>query len=97
LKIDVNDIFIDAVILPVNVVRDHLPQVLETIKKKINIRPGSQDNFRLINVSPKNIKQTLINRIYLVMAIASGLDSCNPRSDRRGSVDAAITAELFTK
>ena len=95
-EIDVNDIFIDAVILPVNVAQDHLPQVLETIKQiKLISDPAPRTILGLSNVSQKTLNRPLINRIYLVMAIASGLDSAILDPTDVDLVDAAITAELL--
>ncbi|MFH1352213.1 MAG: dihydropteroate synthase, partial [bacterium] len=66
-----DDLFIDAVILPVNVAQSHPPQVLETISQvKMLCDPPCRAVLGLSNVSQKCNNRPLINKVYLVMAIA---------------------------
>lgn len=95
-EIDINDIFIDAVILPVGVAQEHLPEVLETIKQvKMISDPSPRTVLGLSNVSQKTLDRPLINRTYLIMAVAFGLDSAILDPTDKPLVDAGITAELL--
>jgi len=94
--IPADDLFIDAVILPVNVAQDHTPQVLETISQvKMLSSPPCRAVLGLSNVSQKCNNRPLINKVYLVMAIARGLDAAIVDVCDRDLVDSAITAELL--
>ncbi|MFH1958543.1 MAG: dihydropteroate synthase [bacterium] len=91
-----DDLFIDAVILPVNVAQGHPPQVLETISQvKMLCDPPCRAVLGLSNVSQKCNNRPLINKVYLVMAIARGLDAAIVDVCDRDLVDSAICAELL--
>ena len=74
--IPLDDIYIDPLILPVGVAQDTAPKVLEAISE---IRKLSEPSPHLIlglsNVSQRCLNRDLINRTYLVMAMAVGLDA----------------------
>jgi 5-methyltetrahydrofolate corrinoid/iron sulfur protein methyltransferase len=94
--VDPANVYIDAVILPVNVAQQHAPAVLETIKQsKLLCDPAPKSIIGLSNVSQGTLYRTLVDRTFLVMAIASGLDAaiCNPLD--KDLMDAMITAELL--
>lgn len=96
--IDISDLYIDAVILPVNVAQPHAKEVLRTIKEsKMLADPAPKTVLGLSNVSqgaPIKVKG-LINRTFLTMAISAGLDAAIMDVTDRELVDAAITAELL--
>ena len=96
--IDISDLYIDAVILPVNVAQAHAREVLKTIRElKILADPAPKAILGLSNVSQGSNERLkpLINRTFLVMAIASGLDAAIMDADDKDLTDAAITAELL--
>lgn len=98
--IDISDLYIDAVILPVNVAQPHAKEVLRTIREsKLLADPPPKTILGLSNVSqgalPKN--KPLINRTFLAMAIGAGLDGAILDVTDEELMDAAITADLLTE
>ncbi|MDI6640854.1 MAG: dihydropteroate synthase [Elusimicrobiota bacterium] len=94
--IETSSLYIDAVILPVNVAQQHSPAVLETIRQcKLLCDPPVKTILGLSNVSQGTQFRGLIDRTFLVMALAAGLDAaiCNPLD--KDLMDAMITAELL--
>lgn len=91
-----DDLFIDAVILPANVAQEHAVEVLETISQvKMLCDPPCRAVLGLSNVSQKCNNRPLINKVYLVMAVARGLDAAIVDVCDKDLVDSAITAELL--
>lgn len=90
------DLYIDAVILPVNVAQPHAEAVLETIRQcKILSDPPPRTILGLSNVSQSSLDRSLVNQTYLVMAVASGLDAAILDPLDRALMDGMITAELL--
>ncbi|OGS21478.1 MAG: hypothetical protein A2252_07110 [Elusimicrobia bacterium RIFOXYA2_FULL_39_19] len=95
-EIDTSNLYIDAVILPVNVAQQHSAAVLETIKQtKLLCDPAPKTILGLSNVSQGTNVRTLVDRTFLVMALASGLDSAIINPLDKDLMDAMITAELL--
>ncbi|MBU1147155.1 MAG: dihydropteroate synthase [Candidatus Omnitrophica bacterium] len=96
--INLSDLYLDAVILPVNVAQVHAKEVLRAIREsKMLADPAPKTILGLSNVSqgaPSQCK-AIINRTFLAMAIASGLDAAIMDATDKELVDAAITAELL--
>jgi 5-methyltetrahydrofolate corrinoid/iron sulfur protein methyltransferase len=96
--IDMADLYIDAVILPVNVAQDQAIEVLKTIKEsKLLADPAPRTILGLSNVSQGAQAQNklLINRTFLTMAVSSGLDAAIMDVTDKKLTDAVITAELL--
>jgi len=94
--IDMSELYIDGVILPVNVAQDHSREVLETIRQcKLLCDPPPKTILGLSNVSQKTLDRPLVNRIYLAMAIACGLDAAILDPLDRDLMNSMITAELL--
>ncbi|MBU1932768.1 MAG: dihydropteroate synthase [Candidatus Omnitrophica bacterium] len=96
--IDTSDIYIDTVILPVNVAQAHVKEVLKTIRElKVLADPAPKTILGLSNVSQGSQAhlKPLINRTFLAMAIASGLDAAIMDANDKDLLDTAITAELL--
>jgi 5-methyltetrahydrofolate corrinoid/iron sulfur protein methyltransferase len=94
--IEMSELYIDAVILPVNVAQDHSKEVLETIRQcKLLCDPPPQTILGLSNVSQKTLDRSLVNRTYLVMAIACGLDAAILDPLDKDLMNSMITAELL--
>lgn len=96
--IPMEDLYIDPLILPVNVAQEHALQVLEALRKiKTLADPAPRTVLGLTNVSqksPTNITN-LLNRTYLAMAIASGLDSAIMNANDEDLVDVAATTQIL--
>ncbi len=89
-------VMIDAVILPVNVTQATPGHVLETIRGvKVLSDPPPKTVLGLSNVSQGTQMRELINRTYLVMALAAGLDAAIVDVLDTNLMDAMITAELL--
>jgi 5-methyltetrahydrofolate corrinoid/iron sulfur protein methyltransferase len=89
-------LYIDPIILPCNVAQPQAGEVLESIRQiKILSDPPPKTVLGLSNVSQGTKERPLINRIYLIMAINSGLDAAimDPMDD--DLMNAMITAELL--
>lgn len=90
------DIYIDPLILPVNVTQDTPPRVLEAIRQIRTLDvPSPHVMLGLSNVSQKCTHRELINRTFLVMAMTQGLDSAIVDVFDRDLMDAAITTRLL--
>jgi len=71
------DLYIDPLVLPVNVAQDHCPEVIETIRQiKLLADPPPRTIIGLSNVSQRCSERRLLNRTFLVMCMSAGLDSC---------------------
>jgi len=70
------DLYIDPLILPVNVGQDHGPEVLETIRQvKLLSNPAPKTVVGLSNISQKCVDRPLVDRTFLAMAMACGLEA----------------------
>jgi 5-methyltetrahydrofolate corrinoid/iron sulfur protein methyltransferase len=89
-------VMIDAVILPVNVTQQTPWHVLETIRNvKVLSDPPPKTVLGLSNVSQGTAQRELINRTYLVMCAAAGLDAAIMDVLDTELMDAMITSELL--
>ena len=94
--LDPDKLMIDAVILPANVAQPTAAQVLETIRSvKLLSDPPPKTVLGLSNVSQGTTQRPLLNRTYLVMALASGLDAAILDVLDTEMMDAMIAAELL--
>lgn len=89
-------LFIDTIILPVNVAPKQPLHVLDACRQIAMLSdPAPHLVLGLSNVSQNCNERLLINRTYLAMAMACGLDSAILDPLDADLVDAAITAELL--
>ncbi len=94
--ISTTDLYIDAVILPVNALQQVPQEVLDTLHMcKALSDPPPKTILGLSNISQGALHRELINRIYLVMALANGLDAAIMDPLDSELMDAAITTELL--
>ena len=94
--IPMQDLYIDPLVLPVNVAQDHAPEVLETIRQvKLLASPAPKTVVGLSNVSQRCPNRPLINRTFMVMAMACGLDAAIVDVEDTELVDAAATASIL--
>jgi len=92
----VEDLYLDPIVLPVNVAQAQMRDILEAIREfKIISEPPPKTIVGLSNVSQGSCARGLINRIFLTMAIAYGLDAAILDPQDKELMDAAITAELI--
>jgi 5-methyltetrahydrofolate corrinoid/iron sulfur protein methyltransferase len=93
--IPMENLFIDPLILPVNVAQEHAPEVLDTIRQvKLLADPAPKTVLGLSNVSQNCNNMKLINRIFVVMAMEAGLDAAIMEANDEDLVDAIATAEI---
>jgi len=92
------NLFIDPIILPVNVPGAQAQPgfILEALMQiRLLSDPAPHTTVGLSNVSQGTSERSLINRTFLVMAIAAGLDSAILDVFDKELVDAVATAEML--
>lgn len=90
------DLLLDPLILPVNVTQAQVQETLEAVKMiKTLSSPPLQVILGLSNVSQGTKHRSLINRTYLVMAMACGLDGAIMDPLDKDLMDAVLTAEIL--
>lgn len=93
--IDASDLYIDPIVLPVNVAQPQAIEVLESIRDfRLLSDPPPKTVVGLSNISQGSNVRPLINRIFLVMAVSQGLDAAILDPLDKELMDAVITAEL---
>ena len=81
--------------MPVNVAQSQMKDILESIREfKIISEPSPKTVVGLSNVSQGTCARSLINRTFLTMAVAFGLDAAILDPKDKELMDALITAEL---
>lgn len=94
--LDLLDVYIDPIVLPVNVAQAQQTEVLESIREfKVISDPPPKTIIGLSNVSQGAKDRNLINRTFLVMATALGLSAAILDPLDKELMDAMITAELI--
>ncbi len=94
--LEMDKLFIDPIILPVNVAPKNPGHCIEAIVQlKGFADPPPHLLLGLSNVSQRCSNRELINRSYLVMAMSNGLDAAIMDPLDTELMDAAITAELL--
>lgn len=90
------DLYIDPLVLPVNVAQEHGVEVLETLRQvKLLASPPPLTVVGLSNVSQRCPDRPLINRTFLVMAMACGLDAAILDVNDEALLDAGATAAIL--
>lgn len=90
-------LFLDPIVLPVNVAQAQMKDILESIRDfKLVCAPPPRTLIGLSNVSQGSLHRGLINRTFLVMAVAAGLDAAILNPCDKELIDALITAELIS-
>jgi len=90
------DLYIDPLILPVNVAQDHAIEVMETIRQvKFLSDPAPKTVVGLSNVSQRCANRKLINRTMIVMLMACGLDAAIADANDDELMEAAATARVL--
>lgn len=94
--LEMEDLYIDPVILPVNVAPKQPQRVMEALSQlKMLSDPPPNFMLGLSNVSQGCKERSLLNRIYLAMATGAGLNAAlmDPLDEKL--MQAAITAEVL--
>lgn len=93
---NVEDLYLDPIVLPVNVAQAQMRDILESIHEfKIISQPSPKTIVGLSNVSQGTCVRSLVNRTFLTMAVAYGLDAAILDPEDKELMDAAITSELI--
>ena len=88
-------VFLDPIVMPLKYMQDQAKQILEaTAQFGLFSDPPPHVVCGLSNVSNGTTHKQLINRIFLVMAIANGMDAAICDVMDTELVNAALTAEL---
>jgi 5-methyltetrahydrofolate corrinoid/iron sulfur protein methyltransferase len=94
--ISTDDLYLDPIVLPVNVAQAQGLEVLESIREfRLLCDPAPHAMIGLSNVSQGAKARSLVNRTFLTMAIANGLTSAILDPLDKELMDALITAELI--
>lgn len=89
------NLYLDPIVMPVKVAQAQMADILEAIREfKIISDPAPKSIVGLSNVSQGTQARNLINRTFLTMALAAGLDGAILDPSDKELMDAAITAEL---
>ncbi len=95
----IGDLYLDPIVLPINVAQGQMIDILESIREfKIISEPSPKTVIGLSNVSQgtrTHNTHSLINRTFLTMAVAYGLDSAILNPEDKELMDSLITAELI--
>lgn len=94
--IAIEDLYIDPITLPVNAAFKQQGFVLEAIQQLSMINdPAPHFIIGLSNVSTKCLLNNLLNRTFLVMCLAAGLDAAIMDAADTDLVEGAIAAEVL--
>ena len=89
-------LYIDPIILPVGATQAQPGIVLEALQQLQGLAdPAPHFILGLSNVSQNTVERSLINRTYLVMCMAMGLDSAIVDPFDKELMDAMITGEIL--
>jgi 5-methyltetrahydrofolate corrinoid/iron sulfur protein methyltransferase len=92
----ITELYLDPIVMPINVAQAQIKDILETILEfKMISQPCPKIIIGLSNISQGATLRSLINRTFLTMAVASGLDSAILDPKDKELMDALITAELI--
>ncbi len=90
------DVYLDPIVLPVNVAAKQQLNAMEAIRELAVISdPPPRFIVGLSNVSQKCLQTHLLNRTYLVMCIAAGLTAAIMDAADQDLVEAAVSAEVL--
>lgn len=90
------DLYLDPIVLPVNVAQAQMRDILESIREfKIISEPQAKTIVGLSNVSQGTRERSLINRTFFIMAASFGLDAAILDPLDKNLMDGLITAELM--
>ncbi len=92
---DMQNLFLDPVLMPINVAQAQLVEILDTIRDfKILTEPSPKTIVGLSNISQGAKARSIINRTFAVMGLSYGLDSAILDPLDKKLIDAIKAAEL---
>ncbi len=95
----IENLYLDPIVLPINVAQGQMTDILESIREfKIISEPSPKTVIGLSNISQgthTHNTHSLINRAFLTMAVAYGLDSAILNPKDKELMDSLITTELI--
>ena len=90
-----DDLYLDPIVMPINVAQNQLFGILEVLKDlKMIASPAPKTVIGLSNISQGSKSRSLINRTFLVMAEAYGLDAAILDPLDKNLMDLLITSEM---
>ena len=90
------DLYLDPLILPINVAQDHAVEAMETLRQvKLLSDPAPKTVVGLSNVSQRCANRKLINRTMLAMLMGSGLDAAIADANDDDLMETAATARII--
>jgi 5-methyltetrahydrofolate corrinoid/iron sulfur protein methyltransferase len=90
-----DDLFLDPIVMPINVAQAQGKEVLESIREFTALcNPPPNTLIGLSNISQGTKTRSIINRTFLTMAMANGLTAAILDPLDKKLMDALITAEL---
>lgn len=96
LGIPAEDLFLDPIVMPINVAQVQGKEVLESIRQFRELcTPPPNTVIGLSNVSQGTKTRSILNRTFLAMAMANGLTAAILDPLDKKLMDALITAELI--
>lgn len=93
--LQMEDLYIDPLMLPANVAQEHGVEVLEAIRQIKALAPGVKTTIGLSNTSQRCTNRRLLNRTFLIMCMALGLDSAIVEIDDNELVDAVAATNIL--
>ncbi len=94
--IPTDDLFLDPIAMPLKFMQDQQKEILEAIRQfRLFSDPPPHISIGLSNVSNSALHKKLINRVFLAMCIANGLDAAICDVTDGELVNTALTAELI--
>lgn len=92
----VTDLYLDPLVLPVNVAQAQAEEVIETLREfKLLSSPAPKTIVGLSNISQGTVQRSLINRTFLIMTQSAGLDGAILDPLDKDLMDALICANLI--
>jgi 5-methyltetrahydrofolate corrinoid/iron sulfur protein methyltransferase len=92
----VDELYLDPIVMPVNIAQGQEKDILESIKEfKLIADPAPKTIIGLSNVSQGALNRPIINRTFLAMAMAFGLDAAILDPLDSELMDTAITTDLI--
>jgi len=92
---DMQKLFLDPVLMPINVAQAQLVEIIEAIKDfKVLTEPSPKTIVGLSNISQGAKTRSIINRTFVVMGLSSGLDAAILDPLDKQLIDAVKAAEL---
>lgn len=96
LGIAAEDLYLDPILLPINVGQDQEMTIIETIREFRQLcTPAPNTLVGLSNISQGTKTRSILNRTFLTMAMANGLTAAILDPLDKKLMDALITAELI--